>query len=76
VGSTCCSLLGFVLPVFFYLRLVSTESPAPSALSPLPSLVPEPKPLSVARRRLLVGVMVFGVLALVAGIANAFDNLF
>lgn len=65
-----------MLPVVFYLRLVSSEPPTPSALPPLPSLVPELKPLSAARRRLLIGVMALGVLALIAGVANAADNLF
>lgn len=58
VGSTCCSLLGFVLPVVFYLRLSVTDT------------------LSVTRRWLLLGVMGLGVLALLAGVGNAVNNMF
>uniref|UniRef100_K3X1R1 Amino acid transporter transmembrane domain-containing protein n=1 Tax=Globisporangium ultimum (strain ATCC 200006 / CBS 805.95 / DAOM BR144) TaxID=431595 RepID=K3X1R1_GLOUD len=60
IGSTCCSLLGFVLPTYFYLRIFGSDGLTPVAL---------PKKL------LLYTIMMLGLVAFVVGVVDAVASI-
>lgn len=70
LGSTCCSLLGFVLPVVFYLRIF-TSSTAASSSSHLG------KPGNATHdRKLLLAIMALGAFAVATGFYTAAQSFF
>ncbi|KAF1322925.1 Amino acid/auxin permease, partial [Globisporangium splendens] len=56
IGSTCCSLLGFVLPTYFYLRIFDSDGLTPVALP---------------KKMLLYTIMLLGLVAFVVGVVDA-----
>lgn len=60
IGSTCCSLLGFVLPTHFYLRIFESDGR---------------KSVSWSQKIVLYAIMVLGLAAFVAGVYDALASM-
>lgn len=72
LGSTCCSLLGFVLPVVFYLRIFT-----PSATSSSNTFADLDKSGNATHdRKLLLAIMALGVFAVATGFYTAAQSFF
>lgn len=60
LGSTCCSLLGFVLPVVFYLRIFAVGDSDTERYD----------------LKLLLAILFLGVFAVIAGFVTALSSFF
>lgn len=73
LGSTCCSLLGFVLPVVFYLRIFI---PSTAATSSSNSSDLDKSGSATHDRKLLLAIMALGAFAVATGFYTAAQSFF
>ncbi|TYZ66610.1 hypothetical protein PybrP1_004476 [[Pythium] brassicae (nom. inval.)] len=64
IGSTCCALLGFVLPALFYLRIYEADAPLSGQRVPW------------LKKALLYVIMLIGALVFGAGVYDAIASMF
>lgn len=64
IGSTCCALLGFVLPTLFYLRIFEADAPLSGQRVPW------------LKKALLYVILLLGVAVFGAGVYDAIASVF